>query len=173
MAKRHRDEVVLARWTVDATHLREFALTLRPRYGDSPFRPYGLLEECEKRSASCLEVVCRDDAIFVGAWGLDFQYNVVSGIRLDENWILLEMDWGAYDIPVPVPRDAKAEAARMVGYYRSQWEEELRQYLEKRHAPTWQNRLLNVAEAHFAWVTLGFFFIAIPIVVLLIGLFRH
>lgn len=173
MAKRHRDEVVLARWTVDATRLRGFALRLRDRYGDSPFRPYGLLKVCEDHATSGLEVVCRDDAIFVGSWGLDFQYNVVSGIRLEEDWILLDMDWGSYDIPIPVTPDAKVEPARMVRYYRSQWEEEQRQFLEKRNAPTWQNRLLNIAEAHFAWVTLGFFFIAIPILVLLIGLFRH
>lgn len=40
MAKRHRDEVVLARWTVDAARVREFARTLRSRHGESPYRPH-------------------------------------------------------------------------------------------------------------------------------------
>lgn len=173
MARRHRDEIVLARWTVDSARARDFTVMLRTRYGDSPFRPHGLLEACEAHPASGLEVVCRDDAIFVGSWSIDFQYNVVSGIRLEEAWILLLMDWGAYDIPVPFSPDSQAEAARLVAYYRQQWEEENRQYREKRQAPTWQNRLLNVAEAHFAWVVLGFFFIGIPIVLFLLSLVRR
>lgn len=131
------------------------------------------MKECESHFTSDLEVVCRDDAVFVGAWSLDFQYNVASGIRLDEAWILLQMEWGAYDIPVPFAPDSQGDAARMVAYYKGQWEEENRLYFEKRHAPTWQNRLLDVAEAHFAWVALGVFFIALPIVVLLLSLVRR
>lgn len=173
MARRHRSEVVLARWTVDAPRVRDFALMLGTRYGDSPFRPYGLLEACEDPPVSGLEVVCRADAIFVGRWGLDFQYNLVSGIQLEGSWILLVMDWGAYDIPVPFTPHSQAEAARIVSYYRRQWEEENRQYREKREAPTWSNRLLNIAEAHFAWVVLAFFFLAIPLALLLFGLFRR
>lgn len=172
MARRHRDEVILARWTVDTARLRDFALQVRARYG-APFRPDALLKACENAPASGLEVVCRDDAIFVGPWSLDLQYNLVSGLRLEETWILCDMDWGAYDIPIPVPPNGRVEAARVVAHYIREWEEENRQYFERRNAPTWHNRLLDIAEAHFAWVALGFFFIVIPLVLLLFSLLRH
>lgn len=86
--------------------------------------------------------------------------------------MLFVMEWGAYDIPVPVALNSRAEAARMVDYYTSQWEVEQRRYLQERQAPTWRNRLLNIAEAHFVWVLLGLFFIAIPLAVLPLSLLR-
>lgn len=152
--------------------MREFAQRTRARYGDTPFSPVDLLKACDEAPSSGLEVVCRDDAVFVGSWCLAFQYNVVSGIQLEEEWILFGMEWGAYDIPVPFAPNGRAEAARMVEYYTRQWEEEQRQYLEARQAPTWNNRLLNIAERHFVWVVLGIFFIAIPVVVLVMSLLR-
>lgn len=172
MARRHSDEIILAKWTVDTARLHDFALRVRERYGDTPFRPDALLKVCENPPASGVDVVCRDDAIFVGSWGLDFQYNVASGIRVEEPWILCVMESGAYDIPVPVALNARDEATRMVAYYRHRWEEEEREYLERRQAPTWRNRLLNIAEAHFVWVVLAFFFIAIPTLVALLSALR-
>lgn len=159
----------MARWTVDAARVRDFTQRVHNRYGESPFRPIDLLKACEEGSRSGLEVVCREDAVFVGPWCLSFEYNVVSEIRLEDEWLLFVMEWGAYDIPVPVPSD-RAEAARMARYYAQQGEEETRQYLEARRMPTWSNRLLNIAEAHFAWVVLGLFFIVLPLVVLLLSL---
>jgi hypothetical protein len=169
MTKRYPGEVIVARWTVDSARVRDFTQRVHGRYGDSPFRPIDLLRACEEGSQSGLEVVCRDDAVFVGQWCLAFEYNVVSQIHLESEWVLFVMEWGAYDIPVPVPSD-QAEAARIVRYYTQQGEEENRQYLEARQRPTWSNRLLNIAEARFAWVLLGLFFIVLPLFVLLLSL---
>jgi len=47
-------------------------------------------------------------------------------------------------------------------------EEEARRYIAERQAPTWSNRLLNVAETHFIWVTLGLFFVILPLAVLIV-----
>jgi hypothetical protein len=143
--------------------VHDFAQRVRARYGDSPYRPDDILKACEEHARFGLEVVCRDDAVFVGPWCLAFQYNAVSGIRLEEEWMLFVTEWGTYDIPIPVELNARAEAARMVDYYTNQWEEEQRRYLQERQAPMWRNRLLNIAEAHFVWVLLGLFFIAIPL----------
>lgn len=172
MPTRHEGEVVLARWTVDPASLRAFVERVRARYGDSPFRPRDLLDACDDRAGRGLEVVCRDDAVFVGTWGLAFDYNVVSQIRLGNDWILFEMEWGAYDIPVPLPAVGREEAERIVSYYKRTGEEETRRYLEARQAPTLSNRLLDIAEHHFAWVLLGLFFVVVPLAVLLVGLVR-
>lgn len=150
--------------------MREFTRQVRARYGDSPYSPRDLLEACEGDSRFGLEVVCRDDAVFVGRWCLAFDYNVVSAIRLEEEWILFVMDWGAYDIPVPLALNRRAEVARMVDYYTRQGEEELRRYVQARQAPTWSNRLLNIAEPHFVWVLIGLFFIVLPLAVFLLSL---
>lgn len=172
MPKRHREEVILARWTVEAAEVQAFAQRVRARYGDSPFRPRDLLQVCDTPPPSGLEVVCRDDAVFVGPWSLAFAYNVVSGLRLEDEWLLFVMEWGAYDIPVPVASRGRAEAARVAHEYTRQWAEEDRAYLQRRQAPTWHNRLLDIAEAHFAWVVLGFFFVALPLALLILGLVR-
>ena len=169
MTKRHPDEVILGRWTVEPALVREFAHRVRARYGDSPFSPRDLLKACDEGSRSGLEVVCRNDAVFVGSWCLAFLYNTISNIRLEEEWLLFEMEGGTYDIPVPLARNGQAEAARMVEQYRRQAEEERRQYLQARQAPTWNNRLLNIAEAHWVLLLLGIFFVAIPLVVLLLS----
>lgn len=172
MTKRHPEEVILARWTVDALRVREFAQQTRTRYGDSPFSPRDLLKACDENSRYGLEVVCRDDAVFVGSWCLSFPYNDISDIRLHDTWVQFVMDGGAYDIPVPIAHDGRAEAERIVDYYIRTGREEARLAWEARHAPTLSNRLLDIAEAHPAWVLLGFFFIVIPLVVLVLGLLR-
>ena len=172
MPKRHREEVILARWTVDAALVRVFAERVRARYGDTPYRPQDLLKVCDKVPPSGLEVAFRDDAVFVGRWSLAFEYNVVSGLRVEDEWMLFVMEGGEYDIPVPVASNARDEAIRIARHYAQQWEQEDREYLARRQAPTWQNRLLNLAEAHFAWGALGFFFVVSPLALLILGLLR-
>lgn len=168
MTKRHPDEVILARWTVEPLLVRQFAERVRARYSSSPFPPRDLLEACEESPPSGLDVVFREDAVFVGTWDLSFLYNLVSDIQVEEEWMLFVMDGGAFDIPVPLARNGRAEADRMKGVYRRQAEEENRKYREERDAPTFRNRLLNLAEAHPALLLLGVFFVAIPLVVLLL-----
>lgn len=172
MTKRHANEVVVARWTVDPGRLREFTRQMRSRYGDTPFTPNDLLDVCERHSHVGLEVVCRDDAVFVGQWCLAFLYNEISAIRLQETWLQFEMEGGLYEIPVPVASNARADAERLVEYYKRLAEEETRRAVAERQAPTWSNYLLDIAEAHYVWVMLCFFFLGIPAVVLVIGLLR-
>jgi hypothetical protein len=168
MTKRHPEEVILARWTVDGARLREFTRQVRERHEDSPFPPRDLLKACDEARGS-LEVVYRDDAVFVGPWCLSFTYNEVSGIRVEEPWVLFIMEGGSYDIPVPIARDGLAEAIQVGKLYRRLWEEEDRLAREKRAAPTWSNWLLDIFEAHPAWMLLGFFFVLIPAVVAVMG----
>lgn len=171
MTKRHPDEVILERWTVPPAHVRGFVAEMRTRYANSPFPPKDLLKACEKGSDTGLEVVCRDDAVFVGKWCLSFVYNNISLIGVRERWIEFEVE-GQHELLVPIAPDDRAAAQRIVEHWHRAAEQENREYLAKRNAPTLSNHLLNFAEAHFAWVALGFFFIVIPAIVLVIGWFR-
>jgi len=168
MTTRHSKELVLARWTVDAARLRAFTQQMRTRYGKSPFAPIDLLNTCEKHSVFGIEVVCRDDAIFVGPWCLAFLYNEVSALHLEDTWVRVEMERGLYEIPLPLAPNGRSTAQSVIHLYTQIAEEETRRYIAERQAPTWSNRLLNVAEAHFIWVTLGLFFVILPLAVLII-----
>jgi hypothetical protein len=170
MTKRHPDEVILARWDVDPVRLREFAAEIRALYANSPFPPRDLLKVCDARARDGLEVVCRDDAVFVGTWVLAFLYNGVSGIRAQDRWLEFEMEGGMYTIEVPIARNGKAEAERIAALYTEMAAEEGRRARAERQAPTLNNRLLNIAEAHWIWLMLGFFFVVIPAIVLVISL---
>jgi hypothetical protein len=169
MTRRHSKEVVLARWTVDAPRLREFIRSMRARYGKSPFAPTDLLNACEKHSESGIEVVCRDDAIFVGPWCLAFLYNEVSALHLEDTWVRVEMERGLYEIPLPLAVESRSTAESVIDLYGRMAEEEHRRYTAARRAPTWHNRLLDIAESHFVWVTLGLFFVVLPLAVLIVA----
>lgn len=172
MTKRHPEEVVLGRWTVSPEALRDFIARVRAHHAQSPFPPRDLLEACEKQARTGLEVVCREDAIFVGSWCLSFLYNGVSKVRLEEHWMECVMDGGAYYLQIPLPLPDRTEPARMVEVYARQQAEEWRRYIEERSAPTLNNRLLTFTEKHFVWVLVGLFFVAIPAAVVVFGLLR-
>lgn len=167
MTRRHPNEVVLARWVVPPEALREFVRSMRNRYGNTPFTPIDVLDACERHPPGGLEVVCREDAVFVGQWCLAFLYNQITGIALQDTWIRFEMEGGLYEIPVPIDPRQRAEAQGVVDLYNRMAEEETRRAVAARQAPTWNNALLDFAEAHFVWLALGFFFVGIPAIVLL------
>lgn len=168
MTIRHSKELILARWTVDAACLRAFTQQMRARYGKSPFAPTELLKACEKHCDSGIEVICRDDAIFVGPWCLAFLYNDVSALHMEDTWVRVEMERGLYEIPLPLAPDGRATAQAVIRLYTRMAEEENRRYIAERQAPTWSNRLLDVAEARFTWVALGLFFLFLPLIVLIL-----
>lgn len=168
MAKRHRDEIILARWTVDAASLCEFTGEARLRYGDSPYAPNELLKECEKHSAVGIEVVFRDDACFVGDWC----FTRFPECRVHEIWMQFLDKEECYDIQLPLARGATAQAERIAGHYNWMGQEAVRRAAEERAKPTWNNYMLTLVEAHFIWVMLGFFFIVIPLFILIPGLLR-
>lgn len=170
MTRRHPDEVILGRWTVGPEALGDFIERVRASHAGSPFPPRDLIKACEQHARTGIEVVCRDDAIFVGPWCLSFIYNDISKLRLEEQWMLFEIEGGPTVLPIPLPLPDRTEPARMVEVYTRMWEEEVRRYREARAAPTLNNRLLTFAEQHFAWVVVAFFFVMIPALVVLVGL---
>ncbi|HEV7735425.1 MAG TPA: hypothetical protein VGR62_24845 [Candidatus Binatia bacterium] len=167
MVERYRGETILARWVVDEDVLRDFARESRLRSKRS-FVPVELLKECDKHSFSAgIEVVLREDAFFVGEWSSP---NAFSEVHV--TWMQFIGDEG-YQIPVPLARGARAEAERVAAHYEALYtrerEEAIRRFAEERARPTWNNRFLNFAEANFIWLLLGFFFVLLPLLVLLFG----
>lgn len=164
--------MILARWFVDAAGLRDFLREMK-LLSKRSHASKALLKECEEHSAAAgVEVVIRDDALFVGEWGAP---NVFSYIRVHETWMEFTGDEG-YEIPVPLARGARSEAEWVAARYEMidtrAREESNRRFAEERARPTWNNRVLNFVEGHFVWVLLGFFFVLIPLVVLVLGFFR-
>ena len=162
----------MARWTVPPEEVREFTARVRAASASLPFPPRDLLRACDKSPPTGLEVVCREDGIWVGGWSVLFLYNGPVRVRLEGEGLVVEVDGGSYELPIPVARSARAEAARVVAEYARMAEEETRLAIAERNAPTWQNRLLTVVERHFALVTLGFFFVLVPALVMLLALLR-
>lgn len=173
MVERFKDEVILARWVVDAAALQIFLREKRLRSQWYLSVPQGLVKECKKHAAGAgLEVVVREDAVFVGEWGSP---NWFYGVQVNETWMLFMGDEG-YHVPVPLAPGARAEAERIAVIYAARDEqarlEAQRQFNEERAKPTWNNRLLSFVETHFAWLMLGFFFVLIPLFLLLFGFLR-
>jgi phosphoglycolate phosphatase-like HAD superfamily hydrolase len=81
VTKRHRDEVILARWTVDPARLSEFARFARDRYGDTAFTPRDVLKVWDDSALAGIEVVCREDALFVGDSVHDLAAGRAAGVR--------------------------------------------------------------------------------------------
>ena len=163
MTERSRGERILARWTVDAADLRDFVREQRVR-AKSSYMPPGLLKECDAASrGDGIEVVCREDAILVGNCRLT---NMFDDFRVHDTWMHCLGDEG-YQIPVPLARGRKLDAERVAATYRALFEQvnaqAQREYAQERARPTMNNRLLRFAEAHFVWVVLGFFFVLIPL----------
>lgn len=175
LTRREANETIVARWTVPADELREFTRKLRRRYephADSPMIPVDVLKACEAHSREGIEVVCRDDAVFVGPWCLAFHYNEISRVCLLDGWMQFQMEGNLYEIPVPIARHAMSEAEHVVAVYARMGAEEYRRAVAARQAPTVSNRLLDIVEPHFLWVALGFFFVGIPVVVIIFGWLR-
>ncbi len=167
MAKRHKNEIILGRWFVDAADLRNFVHELRLRYQssvfprDSDLPPWDLLTICSKYSDVGIEVVFRDDTFFVGKWSHNY---VTPQFQIHETWIeclIDDTESACYAFPVPLARSGAADAKRIAKHYTQVREEAARlaneEWIKERSRPTWSNRLLNLVEAHFIWVLVGFF----------------
>ncbi len=173
MVERFANETILARWVVDAAALQSFAQETRLRSKRSSFVLEDLLMECEKHATGAgLEVVVREDAVFVGQWGSP---NWFYEVQVEETSMRFLGDEG-YHIPVPLAPGARAEAERIAGIYAARYAQaraaEQRHFEEERARPTRNNRLLHFVEAHFVWLVLGFFFGLLPLFVLLLDFLR-
>ena len=170
MVERFKGETILARWVVDAAALHNFVRETRLRSKRFSSVPGDLLKKCEKHAAGAgLEVVVREDAIFVGEWSSP---NWFYEVQVHDTWMQFMGDEG-YHIPVPLATGARAEAERIAVIYWARYEqarvEAQRQFDEERARPIWNNRLLHFAEVHFVWLVLGFLFVLIPVFVLLLA----
>lgn len=173
MVKRFKDEVILARWVVDAAALHNFVREPQIRSKWYTYMPKDLLKECEKHATGTgLEVVVREDAVFVGEWGVP---NSFGAVQVHETWVHFMGEEGYY-IAVPLAPGARKEAERIAAIYAAREERARaraqREFDEERARPTLNNRLLLFVETHFAWLLLGFFFVLIPLFVLLLGFLR-
>lgn len=166
MTERPGDERVFARWKIDAADLREFVREQRIRAKNNYF-PAGLLKECEAGAQGAgIEVVFREDAIFVGTCRIS---NMFDEFRVHDTWMQCLGDEG-YQIAVPIARGGKPEAERIAATYRAHNEQvrsrAAQEYAAERARPTVNNRLLRFSETQFVWISLGFFFVVIPLLVL-------
>jgi hypothetical protein len=174
MAKRHKDEIILASWYVDAVTWRTFARAVRAHDAQAGQEPRSCLKfKEEPPTMSGAEVVVRDDAVFIGPHAMTTGY--LSEATLRDEWleILLEpSDGGPCIVPVPVSAAARPEAARVTEHllriaaeHAQKATEAARRDAEARALPTVNNRALNIVERHFVLILLGFFFVLLPAVV--------
>ena len=162
--KSHAGETILTRWTVDEVTWRDFAANVR-RYIASPSAPACVLKSLNQPAPHALEVVVRDDAIFVGDEWLSLQFSECEDPHLREEWLefACDKDYTApHFFPIPVPATARANAVWVVNHFRQALAERARQLAEADAAPRFSNRLRKFVEAHFIVVLLVFFFIVLP-----------
>jgi hypothetical protein len=174
MPKRHKDEVILGSWFVDAATWRKFVRAVRAYDARAERGPRSAVKfKEEPPSIAGAEVVIRDDAVFVGPHAMTTGYLTEATLR--DQWLEILLDpseGGPCIVPVSVSAGARPEAARVAEHlsrlaaeHARKAAEEARQNAEARAAPTLSNRALNVIEGHFVLFMLGFFFVLLPAVV--------
>lgn len=179
MPKRHAHETVLARWTIDEPLWRGFVIAKRTLDERHPSRLITLVPPPEFPVPG-VEVVIRDDAIFVGDSCvrslLPHRGVVVHDSVLEFSIPSDEGDAIAYVLPIARP--ALADVTRVVEGFIAADAEAARLREEEEARPTVPNRLakwvnahpaLKWTERHFALVLLAFFFGVIPLCVWLIS----
>ena len=162
--KRHAGETILTRWTVDDATWREFAANVH-RSLKLPRAPACVLKSLNQPPPTRLEVVVRNDAIFVGDECLSLQFSECEDPYLREHWLefACDRDYTApYFFPIPVPAAARPHAAWVVDHFRRALAERARLMAEADNAPTLSNRVRKWVEAHFIMVVLLFFFVLLP-----------
>ena len=162
--KRYHEEKVLTRWPVDQTTWYEFAADVR-RYIAAPRAPACVLKSLDQPPPRALEVVIRDDAVFVGDEWLALEFSECDEPHLRDGWLefACDKDYTApHFFPIPVPAHARANAAWVVNHFRQALAERARRLAQADAAPTFSNRLRKWVEAHFIMVVLLFFFVVIP-----------
>lgn len=158
-----------ARWTVDGETLRAFVQQMRERYQANEYPPKQLLAVYDAHAQTGIDIVFTSEMVCVGPnWRLRFQYTGVSAVRLQDSWVQFELEGGPDELPVPLARNGRAAGERLVAAYRAQGDARAREALAEREAPTWNNRLLNMAERHFVKLTLALFFVVLPLLIFLL-----
>jgi hypothetical protein len=162
-------ETALAFWVVDAATWRAFVRAVRTS-AEQTGVPHNTHKLRDELPADGLEVVIREDSVHVGRERFEFIY-LHMGVTLREGWLEFDASLGDGDsciFPVPVPAQARSEAARIADYFTQRSAEQYRREKEERARPTLSNRLLNFVEGHFVLSMFIFFFVLLPAFVALI-----
>ena len=169
----HEGETILTRWTVDEATWRKFQADVH-RYLKQPRAPACVLKSLDRSAPHGLEVIVRDDAVFVGDERLSLQFSECEDPHLREEWLefACDKDYTApHFFPIPVPANARANAVWVVNHFRRALGERARLMAEADEAPTASNRLRRFVEAHFILVLLVFFFALLPGAAVLVAYF--
>ena len=162
--KRYDGEKVLTRWTVDETTWRKFAADVHC-FLNEPRAPACVLKSLNQPPPRAVEVVVRDDAIFVGEEWLSLQFSECDQPHLRDEWLEFACDndyTAPHFFPIPVPAEARPNAVWVVNHFRRALVERARVLAQAQDAPTISNRLRKFVEAHFIIVLLLLFFVVIP-----------
>ena len=169
--KRYARETILTRWAVDEATWREFVTNLHC-YLAQPRARASVLNRLDRPWAQGLEVVVREDAIFVGEEWLSIEFSECQEVLLREEWLEFFCDndrTAPHFFPIPVPSAAKSNAAWVANHFRRLWIERARRMAEGDDAPTFSNRLRKWVEAHFIMVLLFLFFVVLPGAAVIVG----
>ena len=161
-------EPALGFWMVDRATWREFVDAVRT-YEQQPRASRCALDLSAEPPAIGLEVVVQENQVQVG----ERRFSLIGfeGLRvtLQPAWLEFEDEYGNYFYPVPVPRHARADAARIATRFTETMAAAVREAEEERARPTLNNRLLTWVEQHFILVLLLFFFVLLPAIVVAIS----
>jgi hypothetical protein len=178
MAKRFAGETILARWTIAEGLWREF-LEAKARLDREPNGPYRTFLAPQPFPAAGLEVVIREDAIFVGRVRLrEFHFGALRHVSLRESYlqiqgiILPEDAWDEdrhYLYLLPVCSTALPQARLAVERLISHDKALSDRIAAEDETSKWSQPLLRWVEQRFVWILLAFFFGVIPLAVFLLS----
>jgi hypothetical protein len=171
MARRHPKETILVQWTIDESLWRVFLKIKENRdRDDEPHPPYVTFTPPKEFPASGIDVVIRDDAVFVGKkcvheYVYEGGYHNM-GVREAILGIYRSSDGGGYVYLLPIAHHALADATLVVERFAAEDKEAARIQAEKDAMPTLRNRLLWWVQKHFILTVLLIFFVIIPLIAL-------
>ncbi len=173
MAKRHAQEKILVKWTIDETCWHRFKAASEARRQQRD-RSYVIMQAPDPFPPAGIEVVIREDAIFIGKkCACEFVYNGgTHWMSIHDSWLEMGMssDSGFYEYQIPIAPAAFPEAKRVVDDFIKQDFEAARVQAEKDARPTFINGLRRWVEAHALLTIIGFFVVVLPLFVLAMAL---
>jgi hypothetical protein len=171
MARRHPQEVILARWTIDDALWCVFLKIKENRErDDEPHPPYSTFIPPKEFPPSGLDVVIRDDAVFVGNKCVrEFVYEGgYHNMTVREGILGMygTSDMGGYIYLLPIAHHAIADVTHVAERFAAEDAEAARIQAEEAARPTVSNRLLWWVQKHFILAMLLIFFVIIPLLAL-------
>jgi hypothetical protein len=166
MARRHPNEKILVQWTIDESMWRKFQGVMKS-LESNPNGPYYTFTPPQEFPPSGIEVVIRDDAVFIERkCVLEYVYEGgFYGMSVHESLLMMRIssDSDVYVYLLPIAPAAILDAERVIGEFTAADKEEARIRTEEAARPTLRNRLLWWIEAHFILTIIIIFFGIIPL----------